>query len=919
MDLLLYLAAHRNRVVTKEEIFEAVWGGVVVEDGALARCISELRKELGDSAREPRFILTVPKRGYRWIAPAEEPEAVAASDPPPRSRVPALAAAAVVLAVVGLVLVGIQLRRSTPVDSALPAVDHPARLAVLGFSSVSELPEVAWVSVALEQMLATELAASDDLRLIAGETVARVRQELSLLAGETLGPRTLGHLRTHLGADLVVVGTYLVLDGETDTTVRIDARVQDTGSGEVVAVLAESAALDRLPEATANLGLRLRGALGLAPASAPPVAIVGTLPEDPEALRSYFEGLWRLRRFEASAAKDLLERSLARDPERPLAHLALSQAWSALGYERNAMEAAERAVELADTLPREQRLWVEANHLALLRRWEEAIERYQALWLFAPSNSDYGLALTTTLLDAARPEEALAALARVRERSGDSRADPRVDLLAARADKLLGNLETALEATTGALDRGSELGASLVVAHALHERATILGTLGRASEAQATLIQAVDAFAAAGDRRSEAQVHASLAAWYLDHGELEAAREHGETALAVFREVGDRAGEATVLGRLAALARHRFGGRPGPLQQQALATYRELRDRVGEASMLHDMAITSAIGRDYAEAEKRFRQALAIYREIGKAESIASVLGNLGKLSMMRLEVAAAAVQLREAEALAEELGIEDLLATVRFNLGYVDLLRAQPTSAAELLAGATALFRKLGNRRMAAAGLNGQGAALMMAGDLDAARACIESGLDLRLEMGKEAGGPGGRQAESQMALARLLLVAGDLEAAEARAREALASAPMMQSYTVLGEVLLEQGRAEEALEAAEQAEERLAENHFFSDSTIRLISLAARARAATGDPETARASLTEALAKVERLGLPLLSMEVRLALAEVEMRSGDQAAGEARLAEIATEARRRGVRLVAGRARTLPARLLPRPAPPW
>jgi TolB-like protein len=56
MDVLVYLAAHPERVVSKEELIEAVWGGSFVEEGALSQAIHSLRKALGDDARQPRYI-----------------------------------------------------------------------------------------------------------------------------------------------------------------------------------------------------------------------------------------------------------------------------------------------------------------------------------------------------------------------------------------------------------------------------------------------------------------------------------------------------------------------------------------------------------------------------------------------------------------------------------------------------------------------------------------------------------------------------------------------------------------------------------------------------------------------------------------------------------------------------------------------
>jgi predicted ATPase/DNA-binding winged helix-turn-helix (wHTH) protein len=75
-SLLCYLAAERGRVVGKEELFRAVWRGAVVGDAALVTCVQELRRALGDRAGKPRYIETLHRRGYRFIADA-------AGNPPP--------------------------------------------------------------------------------------------------------------------------------------------------------------------------------------------------------------------------------------------------------------------------------------------------------------------------------------------------------------------------------------------------------------------------------------------------------------------------------------------------------------------------------------------------------------------------------------------------------------------------------------------------------------------------------------------------------------------------------------------------------------------------------------------------------------------------------------------------------------------
>ena len=71
LDALLLMAREPGRLVTKERFHDEVWRGIPVTDEALTQCIATLRRQLGDEAGRPRFIETVPKHGYRFIAPVE--------------------------------------------------------------------------------------------------------------------------------------------------------------------------------------------------------------------------------------------------------------------------------------------------------------------------------------------------------------------------------------------------------------------------------------------------------------------------------------------------------------------------------------------------------------------------------------------------------------------------------------------------------------------------------------------------------------------------------------------------------------------------------------------------------------------------------------------------------------------------------
>jgi len=114
-DVLRCLIEHRDRLLTKDELLDLAWRDTFVTPNALTRAVAQLRKALGDEAGDSRFIATVSKRGYRWIAPvavigpdaapmapvvpAPTPAAVAARPPFPWRLASALGAAMVLAAI----------------------------------------------------------------------------------------------------------------------------------------------------------------------------------------------------------------------------------------------------------------------------------------------------------------------------------------------------------------------------------------------------------------------------------------------------------------------------------------------------------------------------------------------------------------------------------------------------------------------------------------------------------------------------------------------------------------------------------------------------------------------------------------------------------------------------------------------------
>lgn len=209
MAVLERLARAAGEVVTRDELFNSVWPGSAVTDDALTQCIVELRKALGDSARDPQFIETIPKVGFRLL-PGPTPLATgdeAAEGAPGRAAgssgaKPGLAKARPVLLVIAVVLIGFMLFRYLPLfDDAPPPGDSGRKsLVVLPFLDMSEQQDQGWYADGMTEELTNRLAQLDGLQ-VAGRTSAfgfKDRHEDIRQIGEALGVEYLieGSVRT---------------------------------------------------------------------------------------------------------------------------------------------------------------------------------------------------------------------------------------------------------------------------------------------------------------------------------------------------------------------------------------------------------------------------------------------------------------------------------------------------------------------------------------------------------------------------------------------------------------------------------------------------------------------------------------------------------------------------------------------------
>jgi eukaryotic-like serine/threonine-protein kinase len=580
---------------------------------------------------------------------------------------------------------------------ARPGLPGRCCVAILGFKNLSRRSDAAWLSTALSEMLGTELVAGEQIRVIPGEYVARVKAELRTEEADILTPETLALLGRRLGAPLLVLGSYVVLASEPDHQIRLDVRLLDAATGETLAVVRETGSEGRLFELVSRTGTLLREKLGLeGPSNTDAEQARAAFPSRPEAARLYAEGLTRLRGLDTPAARELLEAAVAADPTYPLAHAALARAWSALGYVEKAQHEARRALELSGGLARTERLLIEGRYHELCGEKEQAVDIYAALFTFFPDNLDYGLDLARMQALAGKPE-ALETLEGLRRLPPPFCDDPRIDLEEAHAAGTLALLERMREAAARAAAKGRALGARFVVAPARYREGVALRNLGRPQEALAAIEEAQRLFAEAGDSMGSAVALHYIARLLLGHGRLTQARSMLEQALATYRSLGNAKSAAYVLSYLGTTVQGLGDGAAAQkLFEEELALFRQLGDPGGLAGALLDLGEMHLLQGRLAEARRDALESLERYRKSGKRHGEAEALFCLGHIHLAEGRLAEARQRHQEALSAWSQIGLKRYAARDRLTLATLALEEQRPAEAERLAREAAEASRAL-------------------------------------------------------------------------------------------------------------------------------------------------------------------------------------------------------------------------------
>lgn len=908
--LLTILLERAGEVVAREELRQRLWpADTYVEfDGSLNAALKRLRAALGDPADNPIFIETLPRRGYRFIAPvAVEKEASPATTdtdkdkgedappievlktapvviPPPSSpvsrntKILAYGAAVGILLLVGLGWQVLRYRsRSVSKSSTVTQFPMPRRrsVAVLGFHNASGRTQDEWLATALSEMLSTELTSGERLRLVSGEEVANLRVASPWSQTSTLGPETTARIGTALNSDVLVYGSYTAIGQAGRGQLRLDVRLQEARTGEILSQIAQASISDDLFRVTSDIGAKLRERMGVPGISDTEQAgVLASLPLNREAARFYSLGIAKLREFDALAAKDLLEQASKEDPKFSLAHAMLARAWSQLGYEQERKEEAKKALDLSIDLPRVDRMQVEGDYYESLPDYEKAISAFHALFELFPDSVEYGLQLGEAQRAASHGSQAMETVAHLRRlppRAGD---DPRIDLLEARASTA--SIPDRIALVRNAERKAGAQGKKLVYAQARRDECMYLNSSDHTDQALPACEDAYNLFLAAGNRLAAADTVRLM-------GDVEADTGHPEAAIATY--------------------------------QRALKILQEFEEHEKTGSVLISMANLFINQEKVDRAEQLYCEAKLHFEKAGDRRRTGTVLANIGDILYFRGNLPAAGKSYEQSIEINASLD-NSKPGYAHYRLSDLELTQGHVQNAHRLAQEALDGLRPIqGDYEHLTEALIQMGEVLRAEGDLPGARKQFEAARDTQQKAGDM-----GLLEESQSEIADVDLEEGHPVEAESLVRPAITEFEKEKSnpaaaaaYAELSQALLAQGKLDDALEAIQRANQL---NRTSSDPSLTFpmaiqtarVEMARTREKAIGHGDLAAAvqRLRSVIAAARRLGYYHMECQARLAMAEAELKA-DPAAGRSQLEILAKGTHEHGLELLCHKAQQL------------
>jgi DNA-binding winged helix-turn-helix (wHTH) protein/TolB-like protein/Tfp pilus assembly protein PilF len=398
LDTLIALVERHGRLVAKEDLLRLVWPDAFVEENNLAQNISTLRRVLGESADGPRFIETVPKRGYRFVFPVTKESSGDDDVVPVRHRArmwSAIAALAVLLTIGGMLLAGDRrsdagtVATSAPAVSSDPSLPALTRIAVLPFVNLGSAADAYFVDGMTEEISSR----------LAGLRHVSVPSNTTLNEYDRRG-KTLQRIGSDLRVDYIVEGGVRWAHTGDAARVRITPKLIRVADDTTVWTHTYDAAIADLFGVQAEIAYQIIGALEVALDARERQAVEKPPTADTEAYLAYLRGKASYQQGASDTAnlaraRKELEHAVARDPSFALA-------WSWLGrvcgwqYRTGAIrtpetrEKAHRAVQTAIELdPGRPEVHLGLAHVLMSdREYEGALRALDIARVGQPNSAD---------------------------------------------------------------------------------------------------------------------------------------------------------------------------------------------------------------------------------------------------------------------------------------------------------------------------------------------------------------------------------------------------------------------------------------------------------------------------------------------------------------------------------------------------
>lgn len=557
-DTLVFLVERAGRLVSKEELIQGVWPRGYVDESNLTKHIWLIRRALGENDQGAEFIETVPKVGYRFVAPVSRGDEGGVSNPQTPQVVASEGRKAwygwrAWVALVGLLAIALLAGGRFWIHRPPTTVSVVRTVAVLGFGNVSGNAKDAWIGPALTEMLSAELNVMPDVRIVPEELVREVREQPAAQSPAGYPAAVLSRLSQLLKADFVVSGSYAVMGTEEDAPLRIEIALQEVHSGKRLEVPVVNSRISGLMSLSSEVGKNLRQALGgPSPNQRSLDMIASAQPPSVGVARRIGFALDALHDYDAARARDELLQAIAEAPGYGLSYVYLSQAWAALGYHEKALAAAEQAARYTEHFSPEQRLQAQAMVAASRSDWPRAAQLYQALSALKPEEPDYYLKRIAAQIAGGMAKQADSALADLRRLQGID-ADPRVELAAARIARALDDARAAAEHAQLAVEKAKQRDAMGLLADAQVQLADAQELLGQLSDARATLESAANNYRAIQNPRGEINVRRALGRIASAEHNTPKAREEYQRAMALAQGIGDEASMAGIFTQICEL------------------------------------------------------------------------------------------------------------------------------------------------------------------------------------------------------------------------------------------------------------------------------------------------------------------------------------------------------------------------------